>query len=90
MNPLSKTVVYDLEASEFPWEIAPGKSIQAWGFNNQLPGPVLRANAGDTMLIRLTNHLNAVSYTHLWWLVTGKRKKAYIGNFQNWKRYRVR
>ena len=57
MNPLSKTVVYDLEASEFPWEIAPGKSIQAWGFNNQLPGPVLRANAGDTMLIRLTNHL---------------------------------
>lgn len=64
MNPLSKTVVYDLEASEFPWEIAPGKSIQAWGFNNQLPGPVLRANAGDTMLIRLTNHLNEPTMIH--------------------------
>ena len=64
MNPLSKTVVYDLEASEFPWEIAPGKSIQAWGFNNQLPGPVLRSNAGDTMVIRLTNHLTEPTMIH--------------------------
>ncbi len=64
MNPLSKTVTYDLEASEFSWEIAPGKTIQAWGFNKQLPGPVLRANAGDTMVIRMTNNLSEPTTIH--------------------------
>lgn len=64
MNHQSKTVVFDLEASEFSWEIAPGKTIQAWGFNKQLPGPELRANAGDTMIIRLTNNLNEPTTIH--------------------------
>ncbi|MEP6794972.1 MAG: hypothetical protein ABJB16_11640 [Saprospiraceae bacterium] len=37
MNTQSKIVEYNLEASDFTWEIAPGKGIQAWGFNGQLP-----------------------------------------------------
>ena len=64
MNHQSNTVVYDLEATEFSWEIAPGKTIQAWGFNKQLPGPVLRANMGDTMVIRMTNHLSEPTTIH--------------------------
>lgn len=58
------TVEYNLEASAFTWEIAPGKTIEAWGFNNQLPGPVLRANAGDTLVVRITNHLNEATTIH--------------------------
>lgn len=54
----NKTVEYTLEAGEFPWEIAPGKTIQAWGFNQQVPGPVIRANAGDTVVVRVTNALS--------------------------------
>lgn len=57
-------VEYNLEASAFNWEIAPGKTIEAWGFNNQLPGPVLRANAGDTLVVRITNHLNEATTIH--------------------------
>lgn len=57
-------VEYNLEASAFTWEIAPGKTIEAWGFNNQLPGPVLRANAGDTLVVRITNHLNEATTIH--------------------------
>jgi FtsP/CotA-like multicopper oxidase with cupredoxin domain len=60
----NKTVAYDLRASSFNWEIAPGKTIQAWGFNDQLPGPVLRANVGDTLVVRLTNDLNEATAIH--------------------------
>lgn len=64
MKPETKTVEYDLRASQFNWDIAPGKTIQAWGFNNQLPGPVLRANVGDTLVVRLTNDLNEATMIH--------------------------
>ncbi len=62
-NP-SKEVLYNLEASAFNWDIAPGKTIEAWGFNKQLPGPELRANVGDTLVVRLTNHLQEPTMIH--------------------------
>jgi FtsP/CotA-like multicopper oxidase with cupredoxin domain len=58
------TVTYNFEASEFNWEIAPGKTIRAWGFNQQLPGPVLRARAGDTLVVRVTNNLSEATTIH--------------------------
>jgi FtsP/CotA-like multicopper oxidase with cupredoxin domain len=64
MKTNSKIVEYDFEASEFDWEIAPGKSIRAWGFNKQMPGPVLNANAGDTLVVRLTNKLSEPTTIH--------------------------
>ncbi|AEE54146.1 multicopper oxidase family protein [Haliscomenobacter hydrossis] len=57
-------VVYNLEASKFNWDIAPGKTIEAWGYNKQLPGPELRANVGDTLVVRLTNHLEEPTLIH--------------------------
>lgn len=59
-----KEVIYNFEASEFNWDIAPGKTIKAWGFNKQLPGPELRANVGDTLVVRLTNHLEEPTLIH--------------------------
>ncbi len=59
-----KEVVYNLEASKFNWDIAPGKTIEAWGFNKQLPGTELRANVGDTLVVRLTNHLDEPTMIH--------------------------
>lgn len=59
-----KEVVYNLEAGKFNWDIAPGKTIEAWGFNKQLPGAELRANAGDTLVVRLTNHLDEPTMIH--------------------------
>ena len=59
-----KEVVYSFEASEFNWDIAPGKTIKAWGFNKQLPGPELRANVGDTLVVRLTNRLQEPTLIH--------------------------
>ena len=59
-----RTVTYELEAGIFPWEIAPGKTVEAWGFNRQLPGPVLRARRGDTLVVRLKNQLNESTLIH--------------------------
>ena len=64
MKNQAKEVVYNLEASEFNWDIAPGKTIEAWGFNKQLPGPELRANVGDTLVVRLTNRLKEPTMIH--------------------------
>jgi FtsP/CotA-like multicopper oxidase with cupredoxin domain len=64
MKNQSNVVEYNVEASEFNWEIAPGKTIKAWGFNKQLPGPVLRANIGDTLVVRITNNLKEATTIH--------------------------
>ena len=61
----NKNVVeYQLVASEFQWEIAPGKIIPAWGFNEQVPGPVIRAKKGDTLVVRLKNMLSEPTLLH--------------------------
>jgi FtsP/CotA-like multicopper oxidase with cupredoxin domain len=60
----SKTVNYALEANTFQWEIAQGKSIKAWGFNNQVPGPVLQANKGDELVVHFINHLDEPTVIH--------------------------
>ena len=46
MKNQAKVVEYNLEASEFNWDIAPGKTIEAWGFNKQVPGPVIKSKCG--------------------------------------------
>lgn len=64
MSNQATTVEYDFEASAFAWDIAPGKTIEAWGFNKQLPGPVIRAKKGDTVVVRLTNRLHEPTMIH--------------------------
>lgn len=64
MNQQTKTVVYELTASEFQWNITEGKTVKAWGFNEQLPGPTLKANIGDTMVIRVKNNLAEPTIVH--------------------------
>jgi len=64
MKNQTKIVEYNFEASVFSWEIAPGKTIEAWGFNKQLPGPVLRATVGDTLVVRIINNLNEATTIH--------------------------
>ena len=59
-----EVVEYALTASEFDWEIKPGKVIRAWGFNNQVPGPVLRAKKGDTLVVKIDNRLTESTMIH--------------------------
>jgi FtsP/CotA-like multicopper oxidase with cupredoxin domain len=64
MKQENKIVEYNLTASEFNWEIKPGKNITAWGFNNQVPGPVLKAKKGDTLVVKVENKLSEPTMIH--------------------------
>jgi FtsP/CotA-like multicopper oxidase with cupredoxin domain len=58
------TVTYNLTASKFNWNISKNKTITAWGFNNTLPGPVLRATKGDTLVVKVKNELPEPTIIH--------------------------
>ena len=59
-----REVVIDLDAAEFDWEIEPGRTVRGWGYNRQVPGPVIEANVGDTLVVRLTNRLAEPTTIH--------------------------
>jgi FtsP/CotA-like multicopper oxidase with cupredoxin domain len=55
---------YDLEAGEVEWETAPGRTIRGYGFNGQVPGPVLEARQGVPLEIAFTNRLPEPTVIH--------------------------
>jgi FtsP/CotA-like multicopper oxidase with cupredoxin domain len=52
------------EASEFDWEFAPGRTVRSFGFNGQVPGPVIETQVGDTLEVELTNRLSEPTTIH--------------------------
>ncbi|MFC5410205.1 multicopper oxidase family protein [Larkinella bovis] len=64
MKTKTTVVEYELEAGAFDWPIAPHKTVRAWGFNQQLPGPVLKAKRGDTLVIKFRNELPEPTLIH--------------------------
>ncbi len=59
-----KTRNYELVASEFTWSLSKDKKVHAWGFNNMLPGPTLKADKGDRLRIKVTNNLSEQTVVH--------------------------
>lgn len=59
------TKEFDLTASTLPWQLYPGQVIQAWGYNNQVPGPLIRLKVGDKVAIVLKNELPQPTTMHL-------------------------
>ncbi len=55
---------FTLTASEFDWEIMPGTTVRAWGYNGQVSGPEIRVNEGDTVRITLQNRLPVGTSVH--------------------------
>lgn len=53
--PKEKEVTYTLEAEEVINEIAPGIFYNSWTYNGKIPGPFLRAKAGNKVTIKLKN-----------------------------------
>lgn len=62
--PDRRVVVYELDARETEWEFVPGVKSQAWGYNGQVPGPVLEARVGDVLEVRLRNSLPEPTTIH--------------------------
>lgn len=59
------TVERALLARPAPIEIAePTKPVQTWAYNDTIPGPLLRAEAGSTLIVPLANDLPDVTTVH--------------------------
>ncbi len=56
-NPDPHIVEVDLEARVSRVEVVPGKPTEAWTYNGVLPGPLIRAQVGDRVIVHLSNNL---------------------------------
>jgi FtsP/CotA-like multicopper oxidase with cupredoxin domain len=56
--------VFRLMATPVQWEVAPGKTVTAMAFNEQVPGPQIQVHQGDTVRVILTNHLTQPTTIH--------------------------
>jgi FtsP/CotA-like multicopper oxidase with cupredoxin domain len=60
----TNTQTYQLTVSEFEWQLSDNRKISAWGFNGSVPGPTLRANKNDTVIVKVKNELREPTVIH--------------------------
>ena len=60
-----KVKVYILTVEDVKFEISPGKTVEGWGFNGQIPGPVIRITEGDRFRIVLANRTRDEHTIHI-------------------------
>jgi manganese oxidase len=59
------TKEYQLEAMVVPWEVAPGKIVDAWTYNGVTPAPEIHVQSGDKVRLVLKNSLPESTSLHL-------------------------
>ena len=47
--------VFRLTVNDVKFEVSPGKTVEGWGFNGQVPGPAIRVTEGDRIRIVFSN-----------------------------------
>ena len=57
--------VFDLVAKIIKWEVEPGKFVDGWSYNGQIPAPIIRVSTGDQVRINLQNDLPESTSLHL-------------------------
>jgi FtsP/CotA-like multicopper oxidase with cupredoxin domain len=61
---MTAAVEFELKAREVDWAYAPDRSVRGFGFNGVVPGPLIEAEVGDTIQVRLTNDLPQSTTIH--------------------------
>lgn len=59
-----EVVRYRLEAGEADWQIAAGHTVRGYGFNGQVPGPVIEAKQGVPLEVEFVNRLPEPTVIH--------------------------
>lgn len=55
---------FRLTVEPVDWEMAPGMTIKAWGYNGRTPGPTIEAVEGDRVRFLVTNGLSEGTAVH--------------------------
>jgi len=56
--------VFELTAERVQWETEPGKKVEAWAYNGQVPGPQIRVKEADRVRVILHNKLSESTCIH--------------------------
>ncbi len=56
--------VFELTAKKIQWETEPGHFVEAWAYNNQVPGPQIRVRQGERVRVILHNELPESTAVH--------------------------
>jgi manganese oxidase len=64
-----RTKVFNLTARAIKWETAPGTIANAWAYNDQVPGPLIRVKQGDRVRVVLKNELPESTAIHFHGLI---------------------
>jgi len=56
--------VFELTCTDGPWEIEPGKPVQAMMYNGRVPGPEIRVIEGDKVRVVCTNQMAQSTSIH--------------------------
>lgn len=55
---------FELTASVIDWEVEPGRTVRAWAYNEQVPGPMIQLDVGDKVEVVLHNELPQSTAIH--------------------------
>jgi FtsP/CotA-like multicopper oxidase with cupredoxin domain len=64
INPDPHVVEINLEARLATVEVAPGQRVEAWTYNGGIPGPLIRVNVGDRLIVHFSNALPQATTVH--------------------------
>ncbi|MBN1237406.1 MAG: multicopper oxidase family protein [Gammaproteobacteria bacterium] len=64
VNPDPSVVEIELEAKITDIELVPGAPTPVWTYNGVLPGPLIRAKVGDSIVVRFKNSLPEATSIH--------------------------
>jgi FtsP/CotA-like multicopper oxidase with cupredoxin domain len=56
--------VFEVTAKKIQWETEPGHFVEAWAYNEQVPGPQIRVREGDKVRLILKNELPESTAVH--------------------------
>ena len=56
--------VFDLTCKKIQWEVSPGRSVEAWAYNECVPGPQIRVREGDRVRVVVKNDLPESTAVH--------------------------
>jgi manganese oxidase len=56
--------IFEVTARKMRWETAPGQTVEAWAYNEQVPGPQIRVREGDRVRLVVKNELSESTAVH--------------------------
>ena len=56
--------IYEVTAKKIRWETTPGQTVEAWAYNEQVPGPQIRVREGDRVRLVVKNELPESTAVH--------------------------